>query len=133
MIAEILVDTGPLFAAVDRDDQYHKQAQGELALLAEDGTNVVICIPVVLEAYPLIMRRLGLKTAHTWLEDVSRGSGLLVPDGEDYLQAVRRAQAYEDQPLTLVDCAIAVLSECLGVPVWSYDHHFDILRVLRWP
>ncbi|CAN5502909.1 hypothetical protein BH24CHL1_BH24CHL1_07020 [soil metagenome] len=54
MIAEILVDTGPLFAAVDRDDQYHKQAQEELALRAEDGTNVVICIPVVLEAYPLI-------------------------------------------------------------------------------
>ena len=133
MTATVLVDTGPLYAAVDRDDQYHDQAQRELARLAEDGVAVVVCTPVLVEAYPLIMRRLGLPSAHAWLEDMSHGSGFLNSDGEDYLQAVRRAQAYDDQPLTLVDCVMAVLSERLGVPIWSYDHHFDILRVSRWP
>ena len=132
MTTTVLADTGPLYAAVDRDDQYHQRAQQELTRLASERVDVIICTPVLLEVYPLLSRRLGLPVAHTWVADVSSGAGFLNPGGEDYFQAVQRARAYDDQPLTLVDCVLAVISERLGIPVWSYDHHFDILRVTRW-
>jgi predicted nucleic acid-binding protein len=59
-------------------------------------------------------------------------ASFLNPLEEDYLQAAHRVRTYHDQPLTLVDAVLTVLSERLGLPVWSYDYHFDLLRVPRW-
>lgn len=132
MSVTVLADTGPLYPAVDPSDQYHQRAQSELARLAEQDSVVVLTAPVLIEAYTLISRRLSLATAHRWLEDVNRGTGFLNPTSEDYVQAMNRIRAYNDQPFTMVDSVIAVLSERLNLPVWTYDHHFDIMRVARW-
>jgi predicted nucleic acid-binding protein len=37
-----------------------------------------------------------------------------------------------DQDISLFDAITHVVSERLHVPVWSYDHHFDVLRTRRW-
>jgi hypothetical protein len=37
-----------------------------------------------------------------------------------------------DQDITLVDSISHVMSRRLGIPIWTYDHHFDILRAERW-
>ena len=63
----VLADTGPLYAAVDRDDAYHGQAQEELGRLEHEGRRVVVAYPTLLECYTLILRRLGFSVAHTWL------------------------------------------------------------------
>ena len=86
----------------------------------------------LLEAYTLVLHRLGLRTARTWLAEVLIGTTSLNPTPEDYGEAAARIQAYSDQPLTLFDTVLAVLSERLGLPVWTYDHHFDIMRAPVW-
>lgn len=132
MTREILADTGPLYAAVDVDDQHHQRAQDELALLEQEGRRVVVPFPILSEAYTLILRRLGLRAAHSWLQDLATGATLLNPLPEDYRAAIITTRAYADQPLTLFDTVLAALSRRLRAPVWTYDHHFDLLQVEVW-
>jgi len=47
----VLADTGPLYAAVDTDDAYHKRAQQELQRLARDRYEILVTYPTLLEAY----------------------------------------------------------------------------------
>ena len=128
----VLADTGPLYAAVDRDDAYHGQAQEELRRLEHEGRRVVVAYPTLLESYTLILRRLGFNVAHTWLDDVLRGAALVTPTVDDYMAATARVVQYPDQPLTLFDTVLASISARLEWAVWTYDHHFDLLRTAVW-
>ena len=61
------------------------------------------------------------------------GSATLVnPSPEDYRQAIVRVQAMPDQPITLFDAVAAALAVRLGLEVWTYDHHFDLMRAKVW-
>ena len=127
----VLADTGPLNAAADPDDAHHERARRELRRLANEKREVVVAYPTLLEAYTLVLFRLGKSTASRWLSDM--GSAVLVnPTPEDYRQAVARIHALADQPVTLFDATVATLASRLGVEVWTYDHHFDVMRVGVW-
>jgi predicted nucleic acid-binding protein len=127
-----LADTGPLYAAVDQDDQYHPRAQSDLGRLAREELAVVVIYPILLESYTLVMRRLGTPQARRWLDDLTRGATLNNPTAEDYLVALRRLRGYRDQPLTLFDTVLDSVAAGLQLPVWTYDHHFDLLRTAVW-
>ncbi len=128
----VLADTGPLYALVDPDDRHHSRARRETERLERQGLGVAVAYPTLLEAYTLVMRRLGGPAAALWVEETLGGCGLLNPTAEDYLGAVGRLGAFPDQPITLFDSVLALLSERLGIPVWTYDHHFDLMRVEVW-
>ncbi len=55
----VLADSGPLYAAVDPDDAHHARAHRELNRLARDKHEVLIAYPTLLEAYTLVLFRLG--------------------------------------------------------------------------
>lgn len=128
----VLADTGPLYAAVDRDDQYHAQAQEELARLVREQLTVVTLYSTLIECYTLVLRRLGLKAAHRWLREIVDGSVLVNPTADDYGVAAARVRAYSDQPITLADAVLVVVSTRLQCPVWTYDHHFDLMLASVW-
>lgn len=132
MRPSLLADTGPLYAAVDRDDELHPRAQYELSWLRREGWRIVVPFPILTEAYTLVLHRLGLEAAHQWLRDLDAGAVLLDPRPEDYRAAMATIRSYPDQPLTLFDTVLAVLSPRLRAPVWTYDHHFDVLRADVW-
>jgi predicted nucleic acid-binding protein len=127
----VLADTGPLYAAADPDDAHHKRARRELRRLADDNHEIVVAYPTLLEAYTLVLFRLGENAALRWLADMA-GAGLVNPSAEDYRHSVVRVQALKDQSITLFDALVATLSERLGLEVWTYDHHFDVMRVAVW-
>jgi predicted nucleic acid-binding protein len=127
-----LIDTGPLYALVDPDDQYHSRAQQELERLIDERRSLVVAWPTLLEAYSLILRRMGPRTAHRWHEQTVAGVDLLNPHRDDYAAAFHRLQALADQSITLFDAVVAVLSEQLELPVWTYDHHFAVMRIPVW-
>ncbi|CAN1213386.1 hypothetical protein TUMEXPCC7403_24485 [Tumidithrix helvetica PCC 7403] len=54
------------------------------------------------------------------------------PTLEDYLQSKEKASMYPDQTITLVDATIAILSEKMNLPVWTYDYHFDVMGTPVW-
>lgn len=128
----VLADTGPLYALADPDDRHHLRAHDEARRLEEEGSNVLLAYPTLLEAHALVLRRLGLAAARPWMRATLRGCGLLNPTAEHYLEATDRASKFRDQPITLFDAVLACLSRNLGIPVWTYDHHFDVMRTRVW-
>jgi predicted nucleic acid-binding protein len=127
----VLADTGPLFAAADADDAEHKRALLEIAELDRDGRTILIPYPILLEAYSLVLKRFGSQSALRWLDDVV-GASLLNPSPEDYSVACAIIRALSDQDISLVDATVATLATRLKVEVWTYDHHFDVMRAPVW-
>jgi predicted nucleic acid-binding protein len=128
----VLADTGPLYGAVDPDDQYHERAQEELKRLRREQRAVVIAYPTLLESYTLVLYRLGKQVVASWLTETIEGASLVNPGAEDYREATARVLAFSDQPITLFDATVAVVALRLGLQVWTYDHHFDVMRVPVW-
>lgn len=128
----VLVDTGPLYAAVDPDDAYHGRARRELTRLTREKREVVVAYSTLLEAYTLVLFRLGRETAAHWLKDMLAGASLINATPDDYRAAVNRIISLADQPITYFDATLAVLAARLGLEVWTYDHHFDVMRVAVW-
>jgi predicted nucleic acid-binding protein len=131
MTRAVLVDTGPLYASADPDDAHHKRAQQQLHQLSREKLEIVVAYPILLEAYSLVLFRLGKAVASRWLDEMA-GATLINPSPEDYRQAMTKTQTLADQPITLFDAVTAVMATRLGVPVWTYDHHFDLMRVGVW-
>jgi predicted nucleic acid-binding protein len=131
VIRAVLADTGPLYAAVDLHDARHKHALADLRKLDREKREVVVPYPVLFEAYTMVLHRLGRNAAADWLADM--GSAALVnPTPEDYRRAALKIGALADQSITLFDATVAALAGRLKLEVWTYDHHFDVMRVEVW-
>jgi predicted nucleic acid-binding protein len=128
----VLADTGPLYAAADPDDAHHARARRELSLLGRDRWEVMVAYPTLAEAYTLVLYRLGKKACLRWLEEILSGVSLVNPLPLDYHEAMKRLQAFRDQPITLFDATVAVLGARLGIEIWTYDHHFDLMGADVW-
>lgn len=131
MTAAVLADAGPLYAAVDEGDEHHLDARRELQRLEKERRTVVIAYPILLEAYTLVLYRLGVAAAHKWISLLA-GTSFINPDSEDYGRAVITVRNFPDQRITLVDATLAVLALRHGLAVWTYDHHFDVMAVPVW-
>jgi predicted nucleic acid-binding protein len=59
-------------------------------------------------------------------------AALVNPTQEDYRRAIAKVGALADQPITLFDATVAALAVRLNLEVWTYDHHFDLMRVAVW-
>lgn len=127
----VLADAGPLYAAVDPADSHHKRAVREMQKLEQEGREIVVVYSTLLESYSLILFRLGKSTATDWLTDIADAS-LINPNPEDYRLAAARLRGLADQPITLFDAVAAIVATRLRLDVWTYDHHFDVMRVPVW-
>ena len=128
----VLADTGPLYAAADPDDAYHQMARRQLRRLGRERRDVILAYPTLCEAYTLVLYRLGKEAASNWIKDVLSGVSLLKPSSDDYHAGVQKLSGFADQPMSLFDAIVAVLAQRLGAEVWTYDHHFDLMRVAVW-
>jgi predicted nucleic acid-binding protein len=127
----VIADTGPLIASLDPDDSHHQRATRELERLADESNEVVVPMPIVLGTYTLAMRRMGSKAALHWLREIETAP-LLNPTSEDYRQAGIRLEKFADQSITMFDATLAILAQRLGLRVWTYDHHFDVMQIPVW-
>ena len=88
--------------------------------------------PTLCESYSLILYRLGIVAAHGWLEELQEYASLINPTPDDYGKAFERLLEYQDQGFSMFDAVTASVSERLKAPAWTYDHHFDVMRVEVW-
>jgi predicted nucleic acid-binding protein len=128
----VLADTGPLYAAVNPDDQLHARARADVVSLLENDVTVLVPFPILCEAHSLVLRRLGTEVATTFLRDLLISALIAHPTGDDCVEAFRRAGDYADQKITLFDAVTAAMSDRLSQPVWTYDHHFDVMGAAVW-
>jgi len=131
MTYAVLADAGPLYAAVDPEDAHHKRAVRDMERLEQEGLETVVAYSTLLEAYSLVLFRLGKGTATDWLTDIA-DAALINPSPEDYHLAAATLRGLADQPITLFDAVAAAVATRLRLKVWTYDHHFDVMRVPVW-
>jgi predicted nucleic acid-binding protein len=128
----VLADTGPLYAAADPSDDHHERAQGDIRRLNSEGVGVTVAYPTLCECYSLVLYKLGAGAAQRWLREIEGGSFLMNPTPEDFREAAGLIREFRDQALSMFDAVTAVVGRRLSMPVWTYDHHFDVVRVEVW-
>lgn len=132
MRSVVPADTGPLYAAADQNDSFHARSLEEQERLEAENLETAVSYATLQEAYVLILRKLGNVRARSFLEDIVQGAVLIASMKEDYERAVRRVLRYPDQDISLADAVNAEVCERFRVPVWTYDHHFDVMGTHVW-
>ena len=124
----LILDTGPLLAAIDTDDPDHA-ACAELISQAEEP--LVIPGPVLPELDYLLERQIGPEAMLAVLRDVVDGV-VRVEDltRDDYARVGELCERYADAGVGFVDAAVLTIAERLGEPkLATLDHrHFGLMR-----
>jgi predicted nucleic acid-binding protein len=129
----LICDTGPLFAAMDRDDRDHKACA---RLLSETSEQVVIPSPVLAEVDWLAGQRLKPDAFLNLLADIGAGTiGIAELELEDYGRVHELVDRYRDLPLGFVDAAVLTIVERLGESkLATLDRrHFSVVRPRHLP
>ncbi len=120
-----LLDTGPLVAVLNRNDQYHDWAKVRMGALAPP---LLTCEPVLTEACYLIQRHGG--SPAELLREVQEGVievALTLKTEAGAVEALMRR--YQDVPMSLADASLVRLSELHpACQVFTLDSHFRRYR-----
>ena len=110
----ILVDTGPLYAMADRDDDWHLRV---VRFLERSRDELVVPVTVLPEAAYLLAAHLGADSERKLVQSIV--SGEMVVE-ELTLQDLRRAlellRRYEDARIGFVDATVVAIAERLKIP-----------------
>lgn len=126
--ASLVVDTGPLFAFIDRDDPAHSAC---LALLSSASGRLVVPMLVIAEVAHFLETRLRVEDELRFLADLGLAS--LAPEPvhpADWFRMAELVERYADLPLGMVDSSVVAAAERLGVStIATLDRrHFSVIR-----
>ena len=121
-----VVDTGPLYAAADLDDDDHERA---LEVLQAQDHHLVIPTLVVAEATYFIGTRLGPAAEAKFLVGLT-DLDVEAPTPTDWGRIAQLVEEYGDFPLGGTDASVIALAERLRTPiVLTLDRrHFGAVR-----
>ena len=119
-----IVDSGPLYAAADLDDDDHDAALG---VLARSSLHIVIPTLVVAEVTYFIGTRLGPHPEGLFLEGLA---DLDAPSPGDWKRIAELVEQYADVPLGGTDASVIALAERVGAAtIITLDRrHFGAVR-----
>lgn len=105
----ILLDSGPLYAAFDGDDEHHAWASD---LIREHAFELAIPEPVLLETSMLAQRRQIGSIVGPLVEQAFTGPGEMIhPTAGEWLSAAQLVTRYADLPLDIVDALLVAIAE----------------------
>ena len=121
-----VVDTGPLYAAVDEDDADHVRCR---AALEDTRYRLVIPALIVAEATYLIGTRLGAEIEARFLRSLT-AMDVEAPAPDDWSRIADLVAEYRDFPLGGTDASVVALAERLGAEtvVTLDERHFRAVR-----
>lgn len=124
----ILIDTGPLYAYVDPNDQYHDRA---LDFLRHYTGTVAIRVLVIPEVAHFLRSRAGTHAESRFLQDIA-SRDFIVESVElgDWRRIIELVEQYRDLPLGTVDASIIAAAERLNIrTIATFDRrHFTVVR-----
>ncbi len=122
----ILLDTGPIVALFDKDDQHHARCLETLKRVQEP---LLTTWPVITECFYLLDFSPGVQES-LWLFIERGGLGIFPLEKEHYPLCWDLMRRYKDLPMDLADATLVALAETLGVSrVFTIKHrNFSIYR-----
>ncbi|MDQ7859191.1 MAG: PIN domain-containing protein [Armatimonadota bacterium] len=124
----LVLDTGPLYASLDRSDADHAACR---RLIEAADEPLLIPAPVLVEVDYWIHARLHAGVLVALLDDVVSGAYRVEElRTEDYPRIRELCDRYADADIGFVDAAVLAIVERLNEPkLASLDHrHFGVLR-----
>ena len=124
----LILDTGPLYAAVDRRDADHGACR---ALIEASDESLVIPAPVLVELDYLIATRLHPGVFAAVLDDITAGAYAVEDlEQDDYKRVRELCDRYADSDIGFVDAAVLAVVERLNEPkLATLDlRHFRTMR-----
>jgi hypothetical protein len=124
----LILDTGPLYASLDRSDLDHAACR---ALIEAADEPLVIPAPVLVEVDYWIGQRLTPGALVALLADVEAGAYQVADlTRADYVRVRELCDRYVDADIGFVDAAVLAVVERLGEPkLATLDRrHFGLLR-----
>jgi predicted nucleic acid-binding protein len=124
----LIIDTGPLYAFLDRSDRDHVACR---ALLEETTERRVIPEPVLVEIDYWVHTKLRGDVFTRLLDDIIDGAFAVEPvEPADRRRIRSLLDTYADADIGYVDAAVLALTERLGEPkLATLDHrHFAMMR-----
>jgi predicted nucleic acid-binding protein len=121
-----IVDTGPLFAAADKSDFFHRQS---LEILSSSAFRFFVPILAAAEAIYLVGRRLGPLAEAAFIEGLDDVE-LVLPTSDDWIRIAQLIRIYQSFPLGAADASVVALAERLKceVIVTTDRRHFSAIR-----
>jgi predicted nucleic acid-binding protein len=124
----LILDTGPLYASLDRSDADHLACR---SLIENAGEELVVPAPVLVEVDYWVHQRIGAGALVALLEDIEAGA-YAVEDLQpgDYGRVRALCDRYADSDIGFVDAAVLAIVEGPGEPkLATLDRrHFGMLR-----
>ena len=124
----LILDTGPLYASLDRSDADHAACR---SLIEEASEPLVIPAPVLVEVDYWVHVRLHSGVLVALLDDIVAGAySVEGVQPEDYRRIRELCDRYADGDVGFVDAAVLAIVERLDEPkLATLDHrHFRVLR-----
>ena len=125
MIRGVLLDTGPLVAALNRHDTWHEWAKAQWMRIEPP---MYTCEAVLTEACFLMQNH--AQCGHAILELVKRK--IIVPvfhADQHHIEILRLMKKYSDQPMSFADACLVRMSEVYPESnVFTLDNHFHVYR-----
>lgn len=129
----ILVDTGSLYAMVDRDDSWHDRT---IAFLNTTDRQLVIPLTVLPEACYLIASHLSEHVEVAFIQSIVRGEMKIEFLKRDDLARTADVMAkYADAALGFVDASVVAVAERLQIRelLTTDRRHFSLVRPRHCP
>jgi uncharacterized protein len=105
----IVIDTGPVVAAANRQDDYHKQC---VELLQGFPGPFLLPAPLITEIGYMLQSRAGSKAEANFLRDIADGLYELVQiTAADATRAAGFVEQYSDLPLGTADAIVITIAE----------------------
>jgi len=124
----LILDTGPLYASLDRSDQDHAACR---ALIEAAQELLVIPAPVLVEVDYWIHQRLNPGALVALLTDIEAGAYVVADlTASDYTRVRELCDRYADADIGFVDAAVLAVVERLNEPkLATLDRrHFSLLQ-----
>jgi predicted nucleic acid-binding protein len=124
----LVLDTGPILAALDADDPAHSNCA---SLFDSTDEPLVVVAPTLVEVDYWIRKRLQTEVWSIFVEDIANGAYRLETLAAADLTRVAELQAdYADLDLGMVDASVIAVCERLGEKkVATLDRrHFGVVR-----
>ena len=126
--APLVVDTGPLYAAADRDDPDHGRCQ---ELLRTHSGPLKVPVLAVAEVTHFLAARLHPDVELRFLAELTLGNLSVEPvHASDWFRIAQLVERYRELPLGTVDASVVAAAERLGIStIATLDRrHFSVVR-----
>jgi len=129
----LLIDAGPLYAAIDRDDAHH---EASVDLLTHHPGPLLVPTLVITEVAYFVGTRLGSETEVRLAQDFAEGNLIVEPvHAGDWIRIAELVHTYRDLELGMVDASLVATAERHGLEeIASLDHrHLGVVRPRHVP